>query len=163
MNCQERSLSIGACKWVDRVISDCPWYPNLQFLEDNGIDFIAHDVEPYKAGGNADVYQEFKDEGRFLPSLRTSGVSTTDILSRLIKRRKEIILRNKKKGATLEEMDVSTMEWVMIKAQEQTQNIKREVVNSSLYSFDIMSYFCKNGRREKLSGSARSRDELDNE
>jgi choline-phosphate cytidylyltransferase len=48
---------------------------------------IAHDTLPYKTPEKDDCYYEFKISGRFLPTLRTEGISTSSILTRILKER----------------------------------------------------------------------------
>ena len=79
--------SVRACKWVDEVIFPAPWYPSNAHLDKHGIDFTAHDALPYVSAGKSDCYQETKESGRFLPTLRTDGLSTTDILTNILKDR----------------------------------------------------------------------------
>ena len=48
------------------------------------IDYVAHDVDPYGSDGHDDVYAFCKVQGRFLPTRRTPGISTSDLLARLV-------------------------------------------------------------------------------
>lgn len=79
--------SVKACKWVDEVLFPAPWFPTVKTLNELNCDFTAHDAEPYVVAGQDDCYQETKQGGRFLATLRTSGLSTTDILSQILKER----------------------------------------------------------------------------
>ncbi|CAG8700600.1 24833_t:CDS:2, partial [Racocetra persica] len=42
------------------------------------IDYVAHDDIPYTSDNTADVYAFVKEHGRFLPTQRTDGISTSD-------------------------------------------------------------------------------------
>ena len=48
------------------------------------IDYVAHDVDPYGSAGHDDVYAFCKLQGRLLPTRRTPGISTSDLLARLV-------------------------------------------------------------------------------
>lgn len=84
--------SVRACKWVDEVVFPAPWFPNLELLDKHNIDFAAHDALPYVTSGVDDCYKQCKEAGRFLPTLRTQGLSTTDILTSILKDRVNIYL-----------------------------------------------------------------------
>jgi len=54
-----------------------------EFLEEHQIDYVAHDDLPYAGAGNVvDIYEPVKKLGKFLPTKRTEGVSSSDIITR---------------------------------------------------------------------------------
>lgn len=54
-----------------------------EFLELHQIDYVAHDDLPYAgSGGVADIYEPVKKFGKFLPTRRTDGISSSDIITR---------------------------------------------------------------------------------
>jgi len=63
----------------------CPWEPSIEFLNQRGISKIAHDDLPYSSAGSEDIYMKFKKENRFLATFRTEGISTTDLIVKLIR------------------------------------------------------------------------------
>ncbi|KAK4704290.1 choline-phosphate cytidylyltransferase, partial [Phenoliferia sp. Uapishka_3] len=80
----ERYESVRHCKWVDEVVEDAPWVVTKEFLEQHRIDYVAHDEEPYVSAGSEDVYAYAKSIGAFLPTKRTNGVSTSELLQRIV-------------------------------------------------------------------------------
>jgi len=84
MSHQERCESVRHCKWADEVIPEAPWIITPEFLAKHEIDYVAHDEDPYSAAGHEDVYSSVKREGKFLPTRRTPGISTTDLVSRMV-------------------------------------------------------------------------------
>ncbi|KAL1699728.1 hypothetical protein EV121DRAFT_264891 [Schizophyllum commune] len=87
----ERLEAVRHCRWVDEVVADAPWIIDQAFLDKWQIDYVAHDEAPYpvKAGGedampSEDVYAFVKEQGKFLPTRRTPGVSTSDLLERIV-------------------------------------------------------------------------------
>ena len=66
-----RYESLRHCKWVDEIIEDAPWYPDVAFLDKHNIDFICHDALPYGADGVDDIYAEIKKANRFCATERT--------------------------------------------------------------------------------------------
>jgi len=80
----ERCEAIRNCKWADDVIPEAPWIITSDFLARHQIDYVAHDEDPYAAAGHEDVYALVKQQGKFLPTRRTPGISTTSLLSRIV-------------------------------------------------------------------------------
>lgn len=85
LNDQERNQIVGFCKYVDDIILPCPWEPTVDFLKEKGMAKIAHDAAPYGADGSQDIYAKFKEEGMFLETQRTGGISTTDLIVDIIR------------------------------------------------------------------------------
>ncbi|KII83660.1 hypothetical protein PLICRDRAFT_47142 [Plicaturopsis crispa FD-325 SS-3] len=80
----ERCEAARHCRWVDEIISDAPWVIDAAFLDKWQIDYVAHDEDPYAAEGHEDVYSFVKSQGKFLPTRRTPGVSTSELLERIV-------------------------------------------------------------------------------
>ncbi|KAG3013359.1 hypothetical protein PC119_g12552 [Phytophthora cactorum] len=88
MTDQERYESLRHCKWVDEVVEDAPWVVNDAFIEKHKIDYVCHDALPYSdTSGDAaegDVYARIKAMGKFLETRRTDGISTSDLIIRIV-------------------------------------------------------------------------------
>lgn len=86
LNSAERYASVRNCRWVDEVLEDAPWIIDQSLIDRLQIDYVAHDEAPYasKDGGNSDIYSFCKEQGKFLPTLRTPGVSTSELLGRIV-------------------------------------------------------------------------------
>ncbi|CAE6528927.1 unnamed protein product [Rhizoctonia solani] len=81
----ERCECVRHCRWVDEIVADAPWVVTEEFLDLHKIDYVAHDEDPYAGSdGTTDIYQMLKDQGKFLPTRRTPGVSTSDLLKRMV-------------------------------------------------------------------------------
>lgn len=117
MNEQERLESVRHCKWVDEIYFPAPWSPTLKFLDSIDASFIAHDTNPYPTPDFKDCYAEFKISGRFLPTLRTEGVSTSSLLTRILKERQLYYEKNLRSGVTREELNLSYLEYLYIQTR----------------------------------------------
>ncbi|PVG00080.1 hypothetical protein CPB86DRAFT_701996 [Serendipita vermifera] len=80
----ERCESVRHCRWVDEVAEDAPWIVGADFITKYQIDYIAHDEDPYKGVGTDDVYGFAKGQGKFIPTRRTPGVSTSELIERMV-------------------------------------------------------------------------------
>lgn len=107
MSAKERAESLRHCRWVDEVIEDCPWVITVAFLEKHSIDYVAHDDIPYGASEGDDIYKPIKEKGMFLVTQRTEGVSTTGIITKIVRDYEQYISRQFKRGASRKELNVS--------------------------------------------------------
>uniref|UniRef100_A0A5B7A0J3 choline-phosphate cytidylyltransferase n=1 Tax=Davidia involucrata TaxID=16924 RepID=A0A5B7A0J3_DAVIN len=105
----ERYESLRHCKWVDEVIPDAPWVLTQEFLDKHNIDYVAHDSLPYAdaSGAGKDVYEFVKSIGKFKETKRTDGISTSDIIMRIVKDYNQYVMRNLDRGYTRKELGVS--------------------------------------------------------
>ncbi|KAL9621620.1 MAG: hypothetical protein Q9160_004012 [Pyrenula sp. 1 TL-2023] len=103
----ERAETVRHCKWVDEVIPGCPWIVTPDFLEKHKIDYVAHDDLPYGADEGDDIYKPIKEAGKFLVTQRTEGVSTTGIITKIVRDYEKYISRQLKRGTSRQELNVS--------------------------------------------------------
>jgi len=98
---RERAETLRHVRYVDEVLTDAPWTFTQEFFSKNKIDFLAHDEEPYSMGATKDdVYAEIKANDMFAATQRTEGVSTSGIISSILKRHDEFVARNIKRGVS---------------------------------------------------------------
>ncbi|CAI4225509.1 unnamed protein product [Auanema sp. JU1783] len=102
MTHEERVKSVECCTFVDEVIAYPPFYPTIAFANKHEIDLVAHDSIPYEINNTVstidDCYEPFKRADRFLETIRTPVISTTELVERIISRADEYRLRNIKRG-----------------------------------------------------------------
>ena len=84
---EERCATVGGCKWVDEVVSGVPYVMTdaylMEVIKKHKIDYVVHGDDPCIVDGK-DVYEGAKNMGKYLTIPRTEGVSTTDIVGRML-------------------------------------------------------------------------------
>eukprot|EP01083_Nonionella_stella_P049315 131451_1 len=128
MNHKERAESIRHCKWVDEVIEHAPWVVTQEFLDKHRIDCVAHDAEPYTEGSATDVYAFVKEKGMFAPTQRTEGISTSDIITRVVKDYDQFVRRNLERGYSRHDMNVGYLKEKRIKLRGELDEMKSNII-----------------------------------
>ncbi|XP_074583530.1 ethanolamine-phosphate cytidylyltransferase-like isoform X1 [Curcuma longa] len=84
----ERMIMVRAVKWVDEVIHDAPYAITEEFMKklftEYQIDYIIHGDDPCLLPDGTDAYALAKKAGRYKQIKRTEGVSSTDIVGRML-------------------------------------------------------------------------------
>lgn len=107
----ERCESLAHCRWVDEVIPDAPWCATDELLAAHDIDLVCHDAAPYvdtsglSEGG--DCYEHLRKKGKFHETQRTPGVSTTELITRVLGSFEEFAARNLARGESPQELNLS--------------------------------------------------------
>lgn len=84
MNLKERAAAIDANKWTTQVVVASPYVTQPDWMDRFGCKYVVHgDDITTDADGN-DCYGIVRSEGRLKLVKRTEGVSTTDLISRLL-------------------------------------------------------------------------------
>lgn len=83
-NQEERYKLIRAIKWVDEVVEGAPYSTTLETLDKYDCDFVCHGDDISVMANGQDAYQVVKDANRYREVKRTQGVSTTDIVGRML-------------------------------------------------------------------------------
>eukprot|EP00929_Paragymnodinium_shiwhaense_P049572 TRINITY_DN24_c0_g1_i1.p1 TRINITY_DN24_c0_g1~~TRINITY_DN24_c0_g1_i1.p1 ORF type:complete len:432 (+),score=105.31 TRINITY_DN24_c0_g1_i1:62-1357(+) len=80
----ERYALLEHVKWIDEIVHDVPYSPLLSTLERANADFCIHgDDMPTNSQGVC-AYDGMRDAGKLRIIKRTEGVSTTDLIGRLL-------------------------------------------------------------------------------
>ncbi|XP_040863784.1 choline-phosphate cytidylyltransferase 2 [Glycine max] len=125
----ERYESLRHCKWVDEVIPDAPWVINQEFLDKHKIDYVAHDSLPYAdtSGVANDVYEFVKAVGKFKETQRTEGISTSDVIMRIVKDYNQYVLRNLDRGYSRKDLGVSYVKEKRLKVNRRLKTFQEKV------------------------------------
>lgn len=100
MTNEERLTMVKTCKFVDEVVEDCPYVMSPEYLEwvikEYKVDYVVHGSDPCFTLDGQDVYASAKAAGKFRTIPRTEGVSTSDILGRILVMTREHHIYNRK-------------------------------------------------------------------
>lgn len=115
MNEDERIQALNNCKWVDEVLCPCLWVLTDDFLDNMQINYVAHDALPYVSAGSGDIYQHVKELGKFFETKRTEGVSTSDVIVRIIKNREIFYNQLLNQGYDRKDLNLSFFDIIYLK------------------------------------------------
>ncbi|CAL8100481.1 unnamed protein product [Orchesella dallaii] len=102
-NEQERYAMVRGIKWVDEIVEGAPYVTTIETLDKYGCDFCAHGNDITTTADGHDTYQAVKDAGRYKEVERTQGVSTTDLVNRMLQRTKTDAGKSDDEGFSLDE------------------------------------------------------------
>ncbi|CAO3623682.1 unnamed protein product [Cunninghamella blakesleeana] len=123
----ERYEAVRHCKWVDEVVRDAPWFVTQEFLDKHQIDYVAHDAEPYGSSESGDVYAFVKEQGRFWPTERTEGISTSDLITRIVRDYDAYLRRNLERGVSAKELNISFLKERKIKTKKSIDDFRQNI------------------------------------
>ena len=126
---------------------------------------MAHDAIPYKdttgsASNSADVYYHIKEKGMFLETQRTDGLSTSDIIVRIIRDYDDYVIRNLDRGYSKEQLNVGKSWQVRAQfhqKQKQFQQSLDKMKNETKRAEDAAIAFIREFNPRYLKSLKRSR------
>lgn len=84
MNEHERYAAVSACKWVDEIVENAPYVTQLDVINQYDIDFVVHGEDVSLDEHGNDTYALVKQAGKYKQIKRSEGVSTTEIVGRMV-------------------------------------------------------------------------------
>lgn len=104
LSMEERLVLVSGLKWVDEVIANAPYAITEQFMDslfnEHKIDYIIHGDDPCLLPDGTDAYALAKKAGRYKQIKRTEGVSSTDIVGRILSYVKDTKTHEDHNGST---------------------------------------------------------------
>ncbi|EXJ85054.1 ethanolamine-phosphate cytidylyltransferase [Capronia epimyces CBS 606.96] len=84
MTLDERVAAVDACRWTTKSIPYAPYVTALPWISHYGCYYVVHGDDITSDAGGEDCYRFVKAANRFLVVKRTPGISTTDIVGRML-------------------------------------------------------------------------------
>ncbi|KAH8693116.1 phosphoethanolamine [Talaromyces proteolyticus] len=84
MTLTERVAAVEACRWVTKSVPHAPYVTFLPWVSHYGCQYVVHGDDITSDSNGEDCYRFVKAAGRFLVVKRTPGISTTDLVGRML-------------------------------------------------------------------------------
>ncbi|KAF2258352.1 ethanolamine-phosphate cytidylyltransferas-like protein [Lojkania enalia] len=84
MRLDERVMAVEACRWATKAIPKAPYVTSLPWITHYGCWYVVHGDDITSDGNGEDCYRFVKAAGRFKVVKRTPGISTTDLVGRML-------------------------------------------------------------------------------
>lgn len=115
--------AVDACRWSTKSVPYAPYVTSLPWISHYGCQYVVHGDDITSDSSGEDCYRYVKAAGRFLVVKRTPGISTTDLVGRMLLCTKNHFIRSLLKTLTGEEGSESLEERKRL-GDEMTQRIK---------------------------------------
>lgn len=80
----KRVAAVEACRWVTKSVPYAPYVTALPWISHYGCFYVVHGDDITSDAAGEDCYRFVKAAGRFLVVKRTPGISTTDLVGRML-------------------------------------------------------------------------------
>ncbi|KAL4929618.1 ethanolamine-phosphate cytidylyltransferase [Aspergillus undulatus] len=84
MALEERIAAVEACRWATKCVPHAPYVTALPWVSHYGCKFVVHGDDITSDSNGDDCYRFVKAAGRFKVVKRTPGISTTDLVGRML-------------------------------------------------------------------------------
>ena len=75
---------MDACRWSTKSVPHAPYVTSLQWISHYGCYYVVHGDDITSDSNGEDCYRHVKAAGRFLVVKRAPGISTTDLVGRML-------------------------------------------------------------------------------
>jgi ethanolamine-phosphate cytidylyltransferase len=77
-------MAVEACRWATKAIPKAPYVTSLPWITHYGCQYVVHGDDITSDSDGKDCYRYVKAAGRFKVVKRTPGISTTDLVGRML-------------------------------------------------------------------------------
>jgi ethanolamine-phosphate cytidylyltransferase len=84
MTLEERIIAVEGCRWATKSIPSAPYVTSLPWISHYGCHYVVHGDDITSDSSGQDCYRHVKAADRFLVVKRTPGISTTDLVGRML-------------------------------------------------------------------------------
>jgi glycerol-3-phosphate cytidylyltransferase-like family protein len=112
-----------ACRWVTKSVGYAPYVTQLPYISHYGCRYVVHGDDITSDSDGNDCYRYVKEAGRFKVVKRSPGISTTDLVGRMLLCTKTHFIKSLKKTLAGEE-GVGTPEERKAQAEAMLERIK---------------------------------------
>ncbi|KAJ5812586.1 hypothetical protein N7474_008887 [Penicillium riverlandense] len=84
MSLEERCAAVDACRWATQSVPHAPYVTYLPWVSHYGCKYVVHGDDITSDSDGNDCYRFVKAAGRFRVVKRTPGISTTDLVGRML-------------------------------------------------------------------------------
>ncbi|KAK5114965.1 hypothetical protein LTR85_010003 [Meristemomyces frigidus] len=94
MNLAERVAAVNACRFSSKCVPHAPYVTSLPWISHYGCQYVTHGDDITSDAGGNDCYRFVKKAGRMKIVPRTPGISTTDLVGRMLLCTKDHFIRS---------------------------------------------------------------------
>lgn len=125
LTCKERSDILRACKWVDEVHEGTEYTVRVDTLDRYNCQYYAHGDDPVFDVDGTDMCGLLQQLGRFKMFKRTEGVSTTDIVGKLLLLTKDNTASGRMRASSFDKPMISS-QYVKEVRRIENEEVKKE-------------------------------------
>ena len=86
--------AVDACRWATKPVPHAPYVTQLSWITHYGCQYVVHGDDITSDSNGEDCYRFVKEAGRFKVVKRTPGISTTDLVGRMLLCTRTHFIRN---------------------------------------------------------------------
>ncbi|KAF3073910.1 Ethanolamine-phosphate cytidylyltransferase [Trichoderma lentiforme] len=152
MNLEERLAATDACRWVTKSVGYAPYVTQLPYISHYGCRYVVHGDDITSDSDGNDCYRFVKEAGRFKVVKRSPGISTTDLVGRMLLCTKTHFIKSLKKTLAGQE-GMGTEEERKAQSEAMLERFKLYATDETAKNPGVDVWFWNSETPEKLGSS----------